>query len=246
MCACTRGAVRNLYKALDVLELTRVTMDHYDDTNRTVSRQQGLGSGSRAAVYPDHVLAARVQEHTQYMRQRAQADQELRELIPHQQQKMGMPDGGSDKGDQYHHQTLYCNGRVSATTLMVVAIWLIFIACGIAAGYMIHMSNETERTALRVNVIADQFEATQAMQAIAVITNDILVNHIPFVRSVLLTVNHTASLAKTLTSSIAAIDPAGLMRNTSLAIQRMDDMINHYFKQGAIKLEIPLAPEHQP
>lgn len=227
-------------------------MDHYDETNRTVSRQQGLGGGTRGTVYPEHVLTARLQQEqqqqTQFMRQRATTDQELRELLPHHQQQrnMGMPDGANDKPDSYHHQTLYCNGRCSATTLMVIAVWLIFIACGIAAGFIINMSNETERTAIRVNVIADQFEATQAMQAIAVITNDILLNHIPFVRSVLLTVNETASLAKTLTSSITAIDPASLMKNTSLAIQRMDDMINHYFKQGAIKLEIPLAPEHQP
>lgn len=146
----------------------------------------------------------------------------------------------------FYTQPVYCYGKVSYASLMLGMIVAIFVAVAIAAGFIIHMSIATHDTAVRAGVIVEHFEATGAMQAIRDLALDVTNNHIPVIRGVIETVNHTSTLAHTLTASVLAINPAGLLRNTSDAIQRMDDLINHYFKEGAIKLEIPLAPEHSP
>lgn len=152
---------------------------------------------------------------------------------------MGSPDTHKMiPGYTLHHETTYCKGRLSATTLMVGLITATFVAVAIAAGFIIHMSIATHDTAVRVGVITDHFEATGALLALKDLTNDIMANHIPVIRNVIATVNHTAVLSKTLTSSILAINPAALFQNTSDAIQRVDAVLNTVFENGAIKISI--------
>lgn len=216
-------------------------IEFYGDDNLTIDQQDGPISyrTPHLQLDPDTPVAGAAS----FVRHRhppiGHVDTPLADLAP---VSMGMPDGANDKApyayDMMHHQTLYCNGRISATTCMVGGVIMIFIACSIAAGFIIHMSNETEKTAIRVNVIADQFEATGAMLALKLLVADFQQNHVPLIRDVLQTVNGTSFLAQTLTSSVMAIDLPALMKNTSLAISRMDQMLNTAFQDGGFKVSL--------
>lgn len=111
--------------------------------------------------------------------------------------------------------------------------------------YSLPALQSLQEASLDASSFEKQLVETGVVEALAALVLDVRRVHAPLTEHLLSTAYNISGITTEVVTDIHQLNLAKLLNDTANAVIRMDRLIDHYFKQGAIEVSIPLAAEHQ-